>query len=74
MITIKDTGNENAEIVVDKNTSYHVMLLGAEMLIEILVKEKGNTFEDVIHDITYIYERDLKKGFNSCKKDGPKKI
>ncbi len=61
MITIKDIGNENAEIIVDKDTSYHVMLLGAEMLIEILVKEKGNTFEDVIHDITYIYERDLKK-------------
>lgn len=61
MITIKDIGNENAEIIVDKDTSYHVMLLGAEMLIEILVKEKGNTFEDIIHDITYIYERDLKK-------------
>lgn len=61
MITIKDIGNENAEIIVDKDTSYHVMLLGAEMLIEILVKEKGNAFEDVIHDITYIYERDLKK-------------
>lgn len=61
MITIKDIGNENAEIIVDKDTSYHVMLLGAEMLIEILVKEKGNTFEDVIHDITYIYERGLKK-------------
>lgn len=61
MITIKDIGKEHAEIIVDKNTSYHVMLLGAEMLIEILVKEKGNSFEDVIHDIKYIYERDLKK-------------
>ena len=58
MIKIYDIGNTKAEIKVEKGTSYHEMLLGAVMLIEILVKEKGNKFEDVIDDITAIYKRD----------------
>jgi hypothetical protein len=62
MITIKDTGNIGAVIHVDKGTDYHVLLLGAVMLIEVLVKERGNKFEDVMDDIKYIYERDNKKG------------
>jgi hypothetical protein len=57
MITIKDIGNTRAEIHIDKGTDYHVLLLGAEMLIEALVKEKGNKFDDVMSDIKYIYER-----------------
>ncbi len=61
MITIKDIGNERAELKVEKGTSYHEMLLGAEMLIEALVKDRGNIFEDVINDIKRIYEKDLKK-------------
>lgn len=64
MIKIYDIGNTRAEIKVEKGTSYHEMLLGAEMLIEILVKEKENEFEDVIEDITAIYMRDNKEKEN----------
>ena len=58
MIKIYDIGNTKAEMKVDKGTSYHEILLGAVMLIEMLVKDKGNEFEDVIDDITAIYKRD----------------
>ena len=64
MIKIYDIGNTKAEIKVEKGTSYHEMLLGAVMLIEILVKVKGNKFEDVIEDITAIYMRDNKEKDN----------
>jgi len=64
MIKIYDIGNTRAEIKVEKGTSYHEMLLGAAMLIEILVKDKGNKFEDVIEDITAIYMRDNKEKDN----------
>lgn len=60
MIKIYDIGNTRAEIKVEKGTSYHEMLLGAVMLIEILEKDKGNKFEDVIEDIIKIYKRDNK--------------
>ena len=61
MIKIYDIGNTKAEMKVEKGTSYHEMLLGAVMLIEILVKEKDNEFEDVIDDIIAIYKRDNKE-------------
>jgi hypothetical protein len=61
MIIIKDMGNTKAEIHVGKGTDYHVLLLGAEMLIEVLVNERENKFDDVMSDIKYIYERDNKK-------------
>lgn len=61
MITIKDLGNERAEIHIDKGTAYHVLLLGAEMLVETLTKDRDCKLEDVIDDIIYIYKRDNEK-------------
>ena len=48
----------------EKGTRYHDMLLGAVMLIEVLVKDKNNSFEDVIKDIKFIYYRDNKEEDN----------
>lgn len=63
MITIKsiDDKHSRAEIKIEKGTNYHEMLLGAEMLIEVLVKDRGNNIEDVLSDIKYIYDRDNKE-------------
>ena len=64
MIKIYDIGNTRAEIKVEKGTSYHEMLLGAEMLIEILVKEQKQSIYDVLDDILAIYKRDNKEKNN----------
>ena len=61
MITIKNIDDNNAEIKIDKCTKYHDMLLGAVMLIEVLTKDRKNSFEDVIDDIKCIYYRDNKE-------------
>lgn len=61
MITIKNIDDNNAEIKIDKGTKYHDMLLGAVMLIEVLTKDRKNSFEDVIDDIKCIYYRDNKE-------------
>lgn len=65
MITIK-TKNENgyggAEVKVEKGTPYTTMLVGAEMLIEIILNERPeNTIDFILDDIKRIYERDLPK-------------
>ena len=61
MITIKSINETDAEIKIDKGTRYHDMLLGAVMLIEVLTKDRKNSFEDVIDDIKCIYYRDNKE-------------
>ena len=66
MITIKtDKTNKHggAEITIAKGTPYTTMLLGAEMLIECLVKDHtpNNDIDWVLDDIKRIYERDNKK-------------
>lgn len=63
MITIttdKDNKNGGAELHIDKGTSYTTILLGAEMLIEVLVKDHtpNNDINWVLDDIKRIYERD----------------
>lgn len=64
MITIKTIeGNGNgygsAEINIKPKTPYTTMLLGAEMLIEELLKEKSEfTIDKVLDDIKRIYVRD----------------
>ena len=64
MITIKtDKKNKNggATINIKKGTPYMTMLLGVEMLIEVLVKDNNNDIDWVLADIKRIYERDNKK-------------
>lgn len=66
MITITtDKANKNggAEIHIDKGTPYTTILLGAEMLIEVLVNEHtpNNDIDWVLDDIKRIYERDNKE-------------
>lgn len=63
MITIKtDKLNNGAELVIKEKTPYTTILLGAEMLIEVLVKEHtpNNDINWVLDDIKRIYERDNK--------------
>lgn len=69
MITIKsDKGNKygGAELKIEKGTPYTTILLGAEMLIECLVKEHtpNNDINWVLDDIKRIYERDNKEAMN----------
>lgn len=63
MITIKDIGNERAEIQIDKGTSHTVMLLGIEMLIEILIDDSSANLniDDLLNDLKRIYKRDNEK-------------
>lgn len=66
MITIKtDKKNKNGGAILNikKGTPYTTMLLGAEMLIEVLVKDHtpNNDINWVLEDIRRIYERDNKK-------------
>lgn len=63
MITIKtDKLNNGAELIIKEKTPYTTILLGAEMLIEVLVKEHtpNNDINFVLDDIKRIYERDNK--------------
>lgn len=66
MITIKtDKKNKTGGAILNikKGTPYTTMLLGAEMLIEVLIKEHtpNNDINWVLEDIKRIYERDNKK-------------
>lgn len=64
MITIKtDKLNNGAELTIKEKTPYTTILLGAEMLIEVLVKEHtpNNDINWVLDDIKRIYERDNKE-------------
>lgn len=66
MITIKtDKKNKagGAILNIKKGTPYTTMLLGAEMLIEVLIKDHtpNNDINWVLEDIKRIYERDNKK-------------
>lgn len=64
MITIKTVeGNGNgygsATLHIAKGTPYTTMILGAEMLVEDLLKENPNfTIDNVLEDIKRIYIRD----------------
>lgn len=63
MITIKTdktTKNGGAELHIAKGTPYTTILLGTEMLIEVLVNEHtpNNDIDLVLDDIKRIYERD----------------
>jgi len=63
MIEIKTNKDGGVELHIDKNTPYTTILLGAEMLIEILVNEHtpNNDIGWVLDDIKRIYERDNKE-------------
>ena len=66
MITIKtDKKNKTGGAILNikKDTPYTTMLLGAEMLIEVLIKDHtpNNDINWVLDDIKRIYERDSKK-------------
>lgn len=66
MITIKTDATQKyggVELKIEKGTPYTTVLLGAEMLIEHLVKvhEPKNDIDWVLSDIKRIYERDNKE-------------
>lgn len=59
MITIKTIDKNNAELHINENTPHITMLLGIEMLIEVLLEEVPTmTIDDVLHDLKRIYIRD----------------
>ncbi len=60
MITIKTIDKNNAELKVAKGTPHTTMLLGIEMLIEVLIKDSSAnlTIERLLEDLNRIYLRD----------------
>lgn len=60
MIIIKTIDDNNAELLVDKGTKHTTILLGIEMLVEILMKESSADFtiDMLLNDIKYTYLRD----------------
>ena len=60
MITIKTIDDNNAELLVDKGAKHTTILLGIEMLVEILMKESSANFtiDMLLRDIKNIYLRD----------------
>ena len=60
VITIKTIDDNNAEINIPKGTKHTTILLGIEMLIEVLLEQSsGNlTIDDLLDDIKRIYLRD----------------
>ena len=60
MITI-ETKNDKVELHIDSLTPHQEILLGTEMLIEILQKETQLDIDSILQDIKKIYERDNKK-------------
>lgn len=58
MITIKTIDENNAEMHMDKGTSYITVLLGIEMLIESLLNETNGNIDDLLSDLKRIYIRD----------------
>ena len=62
MITIETIDENNAKLKIEKGTPHTTMLLGIEMLIETLIKDKPDlTIDYLLEEIKRIYERDNKK-------------
>lgn len=65
MITIEtDKTNKygRAILKIEQGTSYTTLVLGAEMLIEALIKETNQDIDFVLEDIKRIYYRDNESG------------
>lgn len=60
MIIIKEIDKNNAEIKIYKSTSHITMLLGIEMLIEILIESSNINIDYLLADLKKIYLRDNK--------------
>lgn len=60
MIIIKEIDKNNAEIKIYKSTSHITMLLGIEMLIEILIESSNINIDYLLADLKRIYLRDNK--------------
>lgn len=59
MIIIKTENDNEASINVKKGTPHITMLLGIEMLIEVLLKEvPTQSIDDLLEDLKRIYIRD----------------
>ena len=62
MITIETIDENNAKLKIEKGTPSITILLGIEMLIETLIKDKPDlTIDYLLEEIKRIYERDNKK-------------
>ena len=59
MITIKEIDENNAELKIDEKTRYTTILLGIEMLIEILLEHRKEfNIDTLLDDLKRIYIRD----------------
>lgn len=61
MITIKTMKNNNAALKIKQGTPYTTILLGCEMLIEVLIKQTKMDVDFVLEDLKRIYLRDNQK-------------
>lgn len=56
-----ETKDGKVEMNMSAHTPHQEILLGLEMLVEIVVKETGLKIDTVLEDVKRIYERDNKK-------------
>ena len=70
MVTIKTIDKNNAELKVQPNTPHTTILLGVEMLVEMLLDEVPSmTIDDLLDDIKRIYIRDNKEKVSNRKEE-----